>query len=122
MNIKQVQCQNSMKDYISCNPKITLRSGRIISVAELAVVRLYHLQTNEERMTASTVESNGIGFNAFDAKIGSSLAKSIIRKFTLSKQQILLCKKLATKYSKQLLVLKLNKDKRNESRNSNQRF
>jgi hypothetical protein len=106
---------SEMKNFLALNPSFKLKSGRTISAVELAMVRLYQLQTKEEQDNSITTESNGVGFNAFDAKIGTSFAKTIMAGYKLFPNKLIIAKKLALKYSKQLLQLKINKDKkRNE--------
>lgn len=73
-----------------------------------AVVTIYRRQTRDERNSYSTHETNGVGFNKFDAEILTSFAKQIIfnkdvgRRYLLSRKQIEIARKRIKKYAKQL--------------------
>lgn len=53
-----------------------------------ALVALLHRQTQGEQTTHMTVESNGIGFNAYDADFMTSLAKQYRDKGYLTTKQL----------------------------------
>ncbi len=74
-----------------------------------AVVAIYNLQTEDEKMVEDTTDHNGIGFNGVDAGILSSFACQIMKwkeraNYTrpLSKKQLVLARKRILKYSGQL--------------------
>ena len=73
-----------------------------------AVVTIYRKQTLSERSSYSTHETNGVGFNKFDAELLTSFAKQIIknkqegRRYLLSYRQLEIARKKIRKYSKQL--------------------
>ncbi|QDJ96237.1 hypothetical protein Xoosp13_50 [Xanthomonas phage Xoo-sp13] len=66
------------------------------------LLAIYARQTDEEQNADVTKESNGIGFNAFDATILSDMAKQYKRTAFLSKRQIAIVRKCMLKYSGQL--------------------
>lgn len=68
-----------------------------------ALVSLYNSQTYEEKANKETKELNGVGFNATDSKILTSLAEQFIEKNWLSDKQIKICRRLIPKYSGQLV-------------------
>lgn len=73
-----------------------------------AIVAVYRKQTKGEQETKHTHETNGVGFNKFDAEILTSFAEQIIRNkrmgrpTLLSPKQIRLGRKKIIKYSKQV--------------------
>jgi len=67
-----------------------------------AIVKIYELQTDEEKLQGKTHENNGVGFNAFDAEFLSSLAQFILKYGGLTEKQLFLGRKRIKKYSKQL--------------------
>ncbi len=71
---------------------------------ERALVVLYQNQTADERGSLSTRHSNGIGFNATDAKFGSDLAQKVQKGWRLSPAQIASGRKLIRKYVGQLVA------------------
>lgn len=72
---------------------------------ETAICRIHERQTYEERVTGETVENNGIGWNAFDAPIGTRLAAYAAtgRYFTGAHRERAL--RMAIKYRNQLAAL-----------------
>lgn len=68
-----------------------------------AILALYECQTADEKNTASTVEHNRRGFNAFDAEFMSSLAEQLLAGRFLSAKQMSVARKKLGKYSGQLL-------------------
>jgi hypothetical protein len=70
-----------------------------------AVTAIYGLQTLEEQTHETTINKNGIGFNATDAEILSSFAIQIKKRGFLSKKQMAIARLKIQKYSKQLLRL-----------------
>ena len=66
------------------------------------LVSLYLSQTPQERGSRTTYEINGIGFNAFDAAFGSSLAEQVMDKGTLTVKQVAAGRKILRKYLNQI--------------------
>lgn len=79
--------------------ELLMKSDKAVSRAILA---LYACQTESERHTESTVESNGVGFNGCDAKFFSSLAQQLQSGRALSVRQLQFARKGILKYSGQL--------------------
>jgi hypothetical protein len=75
------------------------------------LVVLYQRQTADEKSSENTKHQNGVGFNATDAKFGTSLAKQVLtwqeatqKKYPnpLSKGQIDAARRMIRKYAGQL--------------------
>jgi len=66
------------------------------------LVVLYASQTAEEQGSHTTRERNGMGFNAFDAAFGSSLAEQVIGKGKLTTTQVAVGRKILRKYVNQI--------------------
>lgn len=69
------------------------------------LVKLYECQTPEEKNGKSTAETNGRGFNKFDAPMLSSLAESYKQYGRLTPKQLQLARKSIKKYAGQLAKL-----------------
>lgn len=69
---------------------------------ERAILALYGRQDADERASASTVKSNGRGFNAFDAKNGTYYAKWLLSGRNLSGRHLEKARAMAYKYVRQL--------------------
>ena len=69
---------------------------------ERSLVKLLEKQTEDEQRAELTKYRNGMGFNAKDARFGSSLAKVVQSGRHLSPKQIESARKMLTKYSGQL--------------------
>lgn len=67
-----------------------------------AMVALYNRQTASERVAETTHESNGRGFNYYDAKPGSYYAKWVLAGNHLSGRHLVNARRLAIKYRRQL--------------------
>ena len=67
-----------------------------------SLVKIYEKQTEDEKRAEMTAYRNGMGFNARDAKFGTSLAKVVVRGGTLSDKQIVSARRMLVKYSGQL--------------------
>jgi hypothetical protein len=67
-----------------------------------AILVLFEMQTEDEQKEGDTVHLNGVGFNAFDAKILTSFAKQMCSGGNLSAKQMDLAKKKIIKYAGQL--------------------
>lgn len=70
-----------------------------------AVLALYDRQEADEQEMEYTSKKNFVGFNAFDAKFLSSLAKQYKKKGFLTRKQIDTARKHITKYAKQLTAI-----------------
>lgn len=68
-----------------------------------ALVKLYELQTEDEKASGSTHEYNSVGFNSFDAEILSSFAEFYMKYHRLSPKQLAIARKKIMKYAKQLV-------------------
>ncbi len=67
-----------------------------------STVKIFERQTMDEKLTDSTGNNNGIGFNSVDAFIMSRLAKFYIERGYLSAKQFAIASKKIMKYAKQL--------------------
>lgn len=79
--------------------ELLLKSDKAV---QRAILALYNCQTESEKDSESTVESNGVGFNGCDAKFFSSLAQQIQSGRTLSVKQLHFARKGIVKYAGQL--------------------
>lgn len=70
---------------------------------ERAIVYIYSKQTESEKSAAFTTETNNVGFNKFDAKTGTYLAKWILSGRHLSGEFLEKGRKLSKKYVRQLV-------------------
>jgi hypothetical protein len=70
-----------------------------------ALVRLHGLQTADERATRTASQTNGVGFNKFDADFMSSLAESYQQWERLTPRQMHFARKKIVKYAGQLAKL-----------------
>jgi hypothetical protein len=68
-----------------------------------ALVAIYRRQTDEEKQSRETRASNGVGFNAFDAKICTELALQVINGRGLSRGQLSLARNKMKRYHRQLI-------------------
>lgn len=82
---------------------------------ERALLNLYALQTESERYEGDVKETNGVGFNRYDAEFLSSLAEHLQKKGYLTPRQLVYARERILKYSGQLckiangeLVVELN--------------
>ena len=67
-----------------------------------AIVALLHRQTWEEQKNGATTVSNGMGFNASDARLLTSFGKQLERGFELSPKQEKIARWMMKKYVGQL--------------------
>lgn len=67
-----------------------------------AALRIVSLQTEEERNVGATVSSNGVGLNAFDAEIVTSIVEQHLKGRRLTKKQSDLLRRTMPKYAEQL--------------------
>lgn len=70
---------------------------------ERAIVVLYKLQTDSEKVDKTTKDSNGVGFTAYDADILSNFAKLLLSNGRLSEKQFEVARKRSVKYVRQLV-------------------
>jgi len=79
-----------------------------ISTSDIAVkkalLRIWNWQTEDEKHTHSTNQTNGVGFNGVDAEILTSFAEQLSKKNWLSPKQIAIARKRLMKYSNQIYV------------------
>jgi|LauGreDrversion4_2_1035121.scaffolds.fasta_scaffold266964_3 hypothetical protein len=74
-----------------------------------ALIAIYNGQTQQEKVSQTTVEDNGIGFTGCDAEILTSFAEQFLRRQFLSpKQRAILAKKMP-KYAGQLWQIAVRK-------------
>lgn len=67
-----------------------------------ALRRIYDKQTQYEKITRATCESNGVGFNHADTKFMTSVCEHLIKWNTLTDNQKFCARKRLVKYTKQL--------------------
>lgn len=70
-----------------------------------ALKKLYSCQTADEKRGQHTEETNGVGFNKYDAEIMSSICEFLIRSGFMTDKQKALVRKKIMKYTKQLVML-----------------
>lgn len=70
-----------------------------------ALVLLYSLQTSEEKEIQATVMDNGVGFNAVDAPILTSIAQQFLRTNAISEKQFRLSRAKLSKYENQITTM-----------------
>jgi len=92
MNTSRTWTQDEIKNLLLTNDQACTK----------ALIRLFERQTDEEALNEQTVVLNSRGFNAFDAKILTSLARWILSGKLLTKRQIELIRKRIIKYTRQL--------------------
>lgn len=79
-----------------------------------ALVAIYRRQTDEEKQSRETRASNGVGFNAFDAKICTELALQVINGRGLSRGQLSLARNKMKRYHRQLIEVAKENEQRRE--------
>lgn len=70
-----------------------------------AIVVIYSLQTEDEKINKQTSHSNGVGFSGIDAGIMSSYAEFIKDRGGLTPRQMLIGRRIIRKYWRQLVVI-----------------
>ena len=70
-----------------------------------AIVAVYNLQTEDEKVVKETSHSNGVGFSGADANFLSSLAQFYQEKGFLTQGQVRAGRKGIKKYAGQLVAL-----------------
>jgi hypothetical protein len=68
-----------------------------------SLVIMYQRQTSDEQAGGFTQESNGVGFNGVDAGFGTSLARQVLERGTLSDKQLQAGRKMLRRYVGQLV-------------------
>lgn len=66
------------------------------------IVAIWRYQTSSEKVTGTTNQDNGVGFNGADAPLLTSFAEQINRGRTLSEKQMGWARKKMPKYAGQL--------------------
>jgi len=79
-----------------------------IEVLENSILFLFEQQTADEQDSEDTIESNGVGFNSFDAKIGTYFANWIKSGKHLSGVHLSKAQKMMPKYARQIVSLREN--------------
>ena len=74
------------------NPKAVMR----------ALVAIYNLQTEDEKVSHTTRLRNDVGFSAFDAEFCTDLAKRVKNGYTLSAKQLAVARNKMKRYHRQL--------------------
>lgn len=92
MEPKKVWTKDEIKSMLNANDKAVARG----------VVAIYNRQTNEEKFCDDTHESNGVGFNKFDAELMSSIARWFTSHGYLTDKQTAIARKKIMKYAGQL--------------------
>ena len=69
------------------------------------IVAIYKLQTESEKASESTNESNGVGFASCDARLGSYYAKWVMSGKNLNGNHLDKARKMCKKYAGQLVKL-----------------
>ena len=72
---------------------------------ERAILALYARQTASEQSSETTRESNGVGFNAFDAKSGTYFARWLQRGNRLNGTFLDRARKMSLRYVGQLVLI-----------------
>jgi len=81
---------------------------------EQAIVRIYDRQTHDEKAAHATVEDNGIGFQACDARRGTYWARLILGGRHLFADRMPKARRMVIKYRVQLTVLAFQKKQKAE--------
>ena len=68
----------------------------------IGMIRIYQLQTDEEKFSKDTYYNNNVGFSGFDGKIMTSIAGNFLQYGTLSERQYEIVKKKMLRYAGQL--------------------
>ena len=97
-HFSQLTTTKSRVDFIKERMKDTNDTSWLLR----GVCAIHRAQTEEEKSTQETVESNGVGFNSTDASFLSSIAEQINKGWRLSEKQVLATRKAMLKYAGQL--------------------
>lgn len=85
--------------------RIIQELGHNNTLVERAILAIYRQQTTNERVSKKTLYRNNMGFSAPDAHLGSYLAQYLNQGHKLSGPWLVKGRKLAIKYSSQLLKI-----------------
>lgn len=77
-------------------------------MVEKSIVKLYELQTEDEKVTHSSNHNNGLGFNGVDSNIMSNFAEWLLSGKHLSKKQFQIAQRKIMKYTGQLTKIANN--------------
>jgi len=87
-----------MTDKAEMRPVLEMTNEQLVG----ALIALYNCQTQEEKISHGTSEENGMGFNAFDADIMSSISEFYLSKGRLSEKQLHHVRRTIKKYQQQI--------------------
>lgn len=90
--VRKLWTEEEIKWYIENSDKVLCK----------ALMALYDNQTDNEKSNGNTSESNGVGFNAYDAPFLCAIARSYLNYGHLTKGQRELTLPKVLKYTKQL--------------------
>lgn len=76
-----------------------------------AILAIYARQTESEKHSSDTEVWNNIGFSSCHANFMSSLAQRLNLKLNLSEKQMVIGRKIISKYSRQLLDIMIQNNK-----------
>ena len=76
-----------------------------IAWAQRALIKIFELQTEDEKAYATTSVDNGVGFTGCDAEILTSFANGLKKYKRLSPKQMAIVYKKMPKYWKQIITL-----------------
>ena len=97
-NVKRVWTMDEIANLIQNNDTVLYR----------ALNKLFECQTEDEKNSYDTHESNGVGFNGVDAPILTSFAEFYRQRGYLSDKQKAIARKKLVKYKRQLTNLANN--------------
>lgn len=92
VEVKKIWTVDEIKQYLKKNDRFVVNS----------LLKMYTLQTEDEQNEGSTTEHNNVGFNAFDAKILTSIAKQCIENKYITLKQVNIVYDKIKKYSGQI--------------------
>lgn len=92
---KKVWTEEQIKYLVQTNDKVLYGALR----------KMYDMQTDEEKSLGNTHVHNGVGFNAYDAPLLSSIYKSLEQYGHLTNGQKETARDRLKKYSKQLTMI-----------------
>jgi hypothetical protein len=69
---------------------------------ERAVVAIYNKQTNDEKECEATIKDNGVGFSGAHARMGSYMARWVLKGNRLSDKWLDRARRMMVKYAGQL--------------------
>lgn len=102
------------QEFDAMTKRIVELLGRSDEAVELAIVRIYDRQTQDEKRTESTNHLNGIGFQACDARRGTYWARLILGGRRLFADRMPKARAMTVKYRVQLTVLAFEKKQKAE--------